>query len=80
MVSEYIQAALKRARYEKLEDSTWYAEIPGFQGVWANGPTVEECRADLIGALEGWILLGIQLHHPLPEIGVPLVVGSPPAQ
>jgi len=53
MFSEYIQAAIKRARYEKLEDDTWYAEIPGFQGVWANGPTVEECRADLIGALEG---------------------------
>ncbi len=80
MFSEYIQAALKRARYEKLEDDTWYAEIPGFHGVWANGLTVEECRADLIGALEGWILLGIQLRHPLPEIGSPLVVGSPPAQ
>ncbi len=37
MITEYVKAALKKATYKKLEDETWYAEIVGFEGVWANG-------------------------------------------
>ena len=49
MLTEYIHAALKRGEYKKLEDQSWFAEIPGFEGVWANGGTIEECRAHDIG-------------------------------
>lgn len=37
------------AAYKTLEDGTWFAEIPKFPGVWANGKTVESCRKELWG-------------------------------
>jgi len=59
MLTEYIQAALKKARYEILsDDSSFYGEIPGFSGVYANAGTLEECRSELREVLEDWILLG----------------------
>ena len=36
ILTGYIQAAMRQARYEVLpEDGTYYGEIDGFQGVWA---------------------------------------------
>ncbi|MBA3061240.1 MAG: type II toxin-antitoxin system HicB family antitoxin, partial [Nitrospirae bacterium] len=32
MLVEYIQAAMENADYKKLEDESWFAEIPGFEG------------------------------------------------
>ena len=69
MLTEYIQAALKKAHYEILEDHTYYGEIPGLQGVWANEPTLEQCRKILQEVLEDWIVLGLRLGHTLPVNG-----------
>ena len=45
MLTEYIRAAMRRARYEILEDDGSYSgEIPGFDGVWANAGNLEDCR------------------------------------
>lgn len=75
MLTSYIQAAMRRATYEMLPDGTFYGEIPGFQGVWANAPTLEACREELWETLEGWILLGLQLGHPLPIVdGIELAI------
>ncbi|MBU0512520.1 MAG: type II toxin-antitoxin system HicB family antitoxin [Chloroflexi bacterium] len=69
MLSTYIRTAMRRAKYEILpDDGTFYGEIPGFQGVWANAETLEECREELQEVLEGWIVLGLQLGHLLPVI------------
>jgi predicted RNase H-like HicB family nuclease len=68
MLTDYIQAAMAQANYEILEDGTYYGEIPSCQGVYANAPTLEACRAELQEVLEGWIVLGLRLGHPLPEI------------
>lgn len=69
MLAEYIQAAMQRATYKLLDDDEGYfGDIPGFQGLWANAPTLETCQAALEEALEEWILLGLKLGHPLPEI------------
>ena len=58
MLTEYIKAAMRVARYEILsEDETFYGEIPGFEGVWANAGTLEGCRDELEEVLEEWILL-----------------------
>ena len=46
MLFEYIQAALEKADYKQLDNNTWFAEIAGFEDVWANGKTVEECRKE----------------------------------
>ena len=75
MLSEYIRGAMKRAIYEILEDGSFYGEIPGFQGVYANANTLEACRTELQEVLEGWIVLGLRLGHTLPIVdGIELAV------
>ena len=68
MLTKYIQAAMKRAKYEILDDKNFYGSIPGFEGVWANEPTLDGCREELQDALEDWILLGVSLNHDLPVV------------
>lgn len=69
MLTEYIRAAMRRAHYEILEDDgTFYGEIPGFDGVWANADTLEDCRGELEEALEGWIVLSLSRNLPLPTV------------
>jgi len=68
MLSEYVQKVLAKARYKVLEDGTWFAEIPGFDGVWANAVTVEECRHELMEVLEEWLVFKIRDREPIPEI------------
>lgn len=59
MSSDYIRAAMRRAEYEILENSTFYGEIPGFRGVYANADTLEDCRQQLQEVLEDWLVLGL---------------------
>ena len=68
MLTQYIQAALRRAKYELMENGRFFARIPECPGLWAEGPTLEECREELQGTLEDWLLLGLQLGHALPVI------------
>jgi predicted RNase H-like HicB family nuclease len=68
MILEYCEKAIQKAEYKKLEDETWFAEIPGFQGVWANGNTVEACRKELITVLEEWLVLMLRDKNPIPEL------------
>jgi predicted RNase H-like HicB family nuclease len=58
MIKEYVDAALKKAHYEIIEDEEpYYGEIPELTGVWATGKTLEECRDNLSENIEGWILV-----------------------
>ena len=69
MFAEYVKLAMSKATYKILEDDEgFFGSIPGFQGVWANAETLEACRDELAEALEGWILLSIYLHHPIPVL------------
>jgi len=68
MLFEYILGALESAEYKKLDDGTWFAEIPGFEGVWANGKTVEECRKELVEVLEEWLILKLRDGDPIPKV------------
>lgn len=69
MITEYINAAMGKAKYEILEeDKTYYGEIPGFEGLYANELALEECRNELEDTLEDWILLSISKNLPLPAI------------
>ena len=69
MLTEYIVAALRRARYEILEDGTFYGEVPDCAGVYANAETLEGCREQLREVLEDWIVLGLRMGHSFPVIG-----------
>jgi predicted RNase H-like HicB family nuclease len=69
LLTEYVQAALKKAHYEILpDDSSYYGEISEFKGVYSNAKTLEECRSELREVLEDWILVSISQHLPLPVI------------
>ena len=70
MLTDYIRAAMRRARYEILsDDGTFYGEIPGFNGVYANAETLEACREELEEVLEEWILFRISRNLSLPVVG-----------
>lgn len=67
MLTRYISGAMHRATDEILpDDGTFYGEIPGFQGVYANAATLEACRDELEEVLEGWILFRVSHNFPLP--------------
>ena len=69
MLSNYINAAMKKAEYEILpEGEGYFGKIKGLQGVWAHADTLEECRNELREVLEEWILLGLKMGHSLPVI------------
>lgn len=69
MLTQYIQAAMRQAKYEILsDDGSFYGEIPGFQGVYANAATLEDCREELAEVLEGWIILHLADNTPLPVV------------
>jgi predicted RNase H-like HicB family nuclease len=69
MISRYINEAMKRARYKLLTDDTYFGEIPGVVGVWANETTLDHCREVLQEVLEEWLLLKLRDHDPIPRLG-----------
>ena len=80
MLTEYIQAALRHAKYEILpDDGTYYGEIPDTLGVYANSETLEDCREELREVLEGCLLFRVHKNLPLPVIdGVELTIEEGP--
>ena len=71
MLTPYLNAALARAKIEQdPEDKLFYGEVPGFEGVFADGPTFEACRDELERVLEEWVLIQLQMDFPLPDVGV----------
>jgi len=70
MLTEYIEEALKRAKYEIINDEEpYYGEVPELKGVWATGKTLEECRKNLKEVIEGWLIISIKKGLPIPELG-----------
>ena len=60
---------MRQARYEIVEDDgSFYGSIPAIPGVWANAKTLEACREELESVLEGWVLVSIADHSPIPVI------------
>lgn len=70
MLSEFIAKKLKLARYKLLKDGTYFGEIPGFKGVWANAKNLEDCRQELQEALEDWVLLKVQDNERIPDFEI----------
>ncbi|MEX0784085.1 MAG: type II toxin-antitoxin system HicB family antitoxin [Dehalococcoidia bacterium] len=69
MLTEYFDAAMRKAHYEIMEDDEgFWGEIPGFQGVWAAEPTLEACREELRSVLEDWVIFRVHDHLELPEV------------
>jgi predicted RNase H-like HicB family nuclease len=70
MLIEYIDEALKRAKYEIIEnDESYYGEIKELKGIWATAKTLEECREKLKDVVEGWILISVKKGLKIPKLG-----------
>ncbi len=69
MLTAYITAAMGRARYKLIDDGTYFGEIPGLQGVWANAKTLESCREELQEVLEDWLILKLRDGDDIPRMG-----------
>ena len=63
MITDYLQEAMRRAKYKILEDGAYYGWIEDLPGVWASASSLEECREELQSVVEGWLLLGLKLGH-----------------
>jgi predicted RNase H-like HicB family nuclease len=70
MLTEYVNAAMRKARYKILkEDEGFFGEIRAFKGTWANAGTLEGCRDELREVLEDWILVRLRRGLSLPVVG-----------
>ena len=68
---EYLNAAMKKARFEQMENGDYFGTIPGFDGLWASGHTREDAARDLYSALDGWI----DVHLRVGRQSIPTVEG-----
>lgn len=69
VITEYLQAALAEAEYDKLPDGSFSGRVPACTGVVAFASTLKGCELELRSTLEDWLLLGLKLGHSLPVVG-----------
>ena len=70
MLSEFIAKKLKQAKYKLLKDGSYFGEVPGLKGVWANASNLEDCRKDLQEVLEDWLLLKVRDQEKIPGFDI----------
>ena len=51
---------MKGARYKLLGDGSYFGEISGLKGAWANAKNLEDCRSKLQSALEDRLLFSLK--------------------
>lgn len=69
MITNYVTAALRRARYQNVGDGLVCATVPGLRGVIATASTVEGCRSELADVIEAWILVRVSRGLNIPSLG-----------
>ena len=65
-LSNYIEAAIRQAEYDRDENGVVIAQVPRAFGFFAQGDTFEEARANLQDVIEGNVLLALQLGLDMP--------------
>ncbi len=68
---EYLNAAMKKAQFERMENGDYFGSIAGFDGLWASGHTREEAARDLYSDLDGWL----DVHLRIGRQSIPPVEG-----
>ena len=69
MLIEYINKAMKLAKYEKLKDGSYTGKIPACPGTIAMKQNLYECQEELRSVLEGWLIVKIRHGDDIPVIG-----------
>lgn len=67
-LSQYLEAAIKQAEYERDENGVIVAQVPGADGFYAQGDTFEQAREHLREVIEGNVMLALQLGWAIPTI------------
>lgn len=57
MTSTELNKKIQGAKYKILADKTFFGEIPGLRGVWANAKNMRDCKKQLGEVLEDWAAL-----------------------
>ena len=65
---QYLNRALELADYERDENGVVVARVPGADGFYAQGESVEEARTELADVIEGNVLLALQLRLNIPKL------------
>ncbi|HEV8309116.1 MAG TPA: hypothetical protein VGW35_15760 [Methylomirabilota bacterium] len=69
ILERYISVALRQAVPRQLESGEWYADLPGFQGVWAGASSPKDCLDSLAEVLREWVMLKMLDRDPdLPTV------------
>lgn len=67
-LSAYLEQALKLAEYEKDENGIVVAHVPSVSGFFSQGGNFDEARDNLRDAIEGNLLVALQLGFEIPKI------------
>lgn len=70
MISVYIEKKLKQAKYKLLKNGSYFGEVPGLRGVWANAFNLEVCRHELKEVIEEWLLISVRNKENIPGLKV----------
>ncbi len=68
MLTQYIQRALRHAKYELMENNRFFGSVPVCPGAWADGATLEECREELQSVLGDWIIVRLRRGLDVPVV------------
>jgi len=68
MLTEYIDKAMSKAVYDKLDDESFSGKISECSGVVAFGETLFQCQKELKSSLEGWLIVKIRHGDELPVL------------
>jgi len=68
MLTKYIFQKLNQAKYKIINDGSYFGEIPGLKGVWANEKSLENCRETLREVLEEWLILKLKDGDKIPDL------------
>jgi len=68
VLSRYVEAALQHAEYERDENGVIIARVPNASGFFSQGDTFEEARENLRDAIEGNVVIALQLGLNIPQI------------
>lgn len=66
-LSAYVEQALKLAEYEKDENGTVVAHVSNGPGFFSQGDNFEEARDNLRDAIEGNLVVALQLGVEIPQ-------------
>ena len=77
LLTDYINAAMRHAHFEIMENGRFFGSIGGCAGVWAHGAMLEETREELQCALESWLIFCLRHGSEIPPLdGIDLYDGG----